>query len=300
MKTLSTFNIQRFSTHDGSGIRTNIFFKGCPLRCKWCSNPESQSRQPELLYDARSCKDFRDCIRFSDGMILKNDRGLEIRRENIKNTNDYRSVCPAQALTVAGEEKSIPELLYEIEKDRLFFLNGQGGITFSGGEPFFQEDTIFDLAREIQYRGMRLAVETCLHFPWKKIEKHLDLFDLYMVDVKHTDPDKFRYYTGGNLDLINENLRKLSETGANIIARVPVIPGFNFTNNELLSIIDFILSISSIREIHFIPYHALGEGKYEMLGREYVYHDINSVRPEVLDPYVHYAEERGLKTDIGG
>ena len=152
MKPLLVFDIQRFSTHDGTGIRTNVFFKGCPLQCKWCSNPESRSFYPELIYDEKRCKNFQDCVDISGGSITVTGNQLVIDRKSLKNPDSYRSVCPSKAITVTGKYMSVEELLQEILRDFPFYSEENGGVTFTGGEPFFQEVEIFDLAAEIKKR----------------------------------------------------------------------------------------------------------------------------------------------------
>ncbi len=300
MESLVLFNIQRFSTHDGSGVRTNLFFKGCPLKCKWCSNPESQSSSPELVYDKRRCKNLRQCVNNQNKAISFNEEGIRIERKAIRNMDDYRSLCPAMALTVTGEGMDIDLILDEIKKDLPFYSNDEGGVTFTGGEPFSQDDFLFKLAGEIKKMKINLAVETCLHVPWEKISGHLHLFDTFLVDIKHTDPAKFRTFTGGNLKLVNQNLFKLIQSGARVVARLPVIPGFNFTEVEMKSIINFISSLEKINEINFIPYHLLGKRKYELLNRQYEYGDTRMINREDLEPYCRYAIENGFNVNIGG
>lgn len=300
MAALSIFNIQRFSTHDGTGIRTNVFFKGCPLRCTWCSNPESQLKHPELIYNKRLCKNFLDCEHIAQGSIHRSEDGLTIDRANIRDYNKFRNICPARALVVAGEEKSVDEIIFEIEKDSLFYLNDQGGVTFTGGEPFFQDDLLVELAKEIKIRGIHLAVETCLHVPWKKLEKFVGIVDNFLVDIKHTDPYKFKKFTGGELYRVNDNLDRLDRNNCQITGRIPVIPSFNFSDNELKSIVDHILKFRNIHEINFIAYHLLGREKYYMLDREYHLNDFSIISPDDLKPYAQYAKERGLTADIGG
>jgi pyruvate formate lyase activating enzyme len=190
---------------------------------------------------------------------------LTIDRARIRDYNKFRNICPARALVVTGEEKSVDDIIFEIEKDSLFYLNDQGGVTFTGGEPFFQDDLLFELAKEIKIRGIHLAVETCLHVPWKKFEKFIGIVDTFLVDIKHTDPQKFKEFTGGELSLVNENLDRLNRNNCQITGRIPVIPSFNFSEKELMSIVDHILNFRNIHAINFIPYHLLGREKYNML-----------------------------------
>jgi pyruvate formate lyase activating enzyme len=254
------FNIQRFSTHDGQGIRTMIFYKGCPLSCKWCCNPESQSFETTLLYDPKLCKNFRDCIKIGNGSIKSGSSGIEIDRDSIKNPEVFRNVCLSKALTVSGERKSVGDILAEIEKDLPFYNQSGGGVTLSGGEPLSQGAELLTLLEELRTRQINVAIETSLHVAWENIERCVSQTDTFLIDLKHTSKEKFCSFTGGSADLVLENLRKLSESEANIIVRVPVIPGFNHTETEMKEIIDFTLSLKTIKEIHFLPFHNRAKG----------------------------------------
>ncbi len=294
------FNIQRYSTHDGEGIRTLIFFKGCTLHCQWCSNPEGIPFGPTLLYDERLCKDLGECLSVAAPSIQRNDdgHGIRIDRNSIKHPEILRDVCPAKALTVVGEEIGVEELLEEIEKDRRFYRDN-GGVTLSGGEPLAQSDFLVPLLQELKKRGIPADVETSLHVEWKSIAAVKEWVDTFLVDLKHTDAGKFRTYTGGDVRLVMENLKKLVEGGARVIIRVPVIPGFNHSQREMIGIIDHAHALG-IEEIHFLPYHTLGMEKYRMMGREYLYGQYRSLRDEDVHSYIEYAQSKGLRTKTGG
>jgi pyruvate formate lyase activating enzyme len=294
------FNIQRFSTHDGKGIRTIIFYKGCPLSCKWCCNPESQSFEPGLLFDRKLCKNFMDCIKAGNGSVTSGEKGIVIDRTSVKNTEIFRDVCLSKAITVSGEEKSVIEILYEIEKDLPFYNQSGGGVTLSGGEPLSQGTELEDLLKELAKRKIDVAVETSLHVPWGNIERCIGLTNVFLVDLKHTEPEKFLSFTGGNAELVLANLEKLAASHTHIIVRVPVIPGFNHTESEMKQIIDFTVSLKTVEEIHFLPFHNLGGGKYEMAGMEYFYKGAKKVETSELNRYEDYAKFVGLKVSIGG
>jgi len=294
------FNIQRFSTHDGQGIRTMIFYKGCPLSCKWCCNPESQSFEKTLLYDPKLCKNFRDCLKVGDGAIIPGKNGIEINRSAIQNPEIFRDVCLSRAITVSGEKKSVKEILREIEKDLPFYNQSGGGVTLSGGEPLSQDNELVNLLHELKKRNINVAIETSLHVAWDNIERCIGLTDTFLVDLKHTDKEKFTSFTGGDSDLVLDNLTRLSACHNNIIVRVPVIPGFNHTTTEIKGIIDFTVSLKTISEIHFLPFHNLGEGKYEMNGSEYLYKGVPRVDGVELTAYIDYAKSVGLNVSVGG
>lgn len=294
------YNIQRYSTHDGTGIRTMIFYKGCPLRCAWCSNPESQTFEPSLMFDQRLCKHFGDCQRIEPLGITHNGNGIRLNRSMIRDPEKLRDTCLSRAITVAGEEKSVQELLVEIEKDIPFYNQSNGGVTLSGGEPLSQDEGMVDLLRALKHSRIDVAVETSLHVAWENVERCIGWVDTFLVDLKHVDHDKFRQYTGGNAALVLANLKKLAAKGERIIIRVPVIPGFNHTRQEMQKIIDFAVSLPTVREMHFIPYHTLGIEKYKMLDMQVPFACTKPVEHAELEGYLQYAREKGLKTRIGG
>ncbi len=294
------FNIQRFSTHDGAGIRTVIFFKGCPLRCSWCSNPESQSFGYDLMFEPRKCIGCLECVQHSQFQEFINDNGqVRLQRDHLKQPFAFNDVCPSKAITVIGEEKSVTDILTEISKDLPFYSKSGGGVTVSGGEPFAQPEILSELLPQLKNLDIHVAVETCLHVPWQQIERHLQYIDLFLADLKHTDPEKFQTTTGGRLDLIISNFKQLETAQVPVVARIPVIPGFNHSETEMCAIIDFAASLTNIHEVHLIPYHALGRQKYALLGRTY---DLPaaSVSEDEIQSYVEYAKNKGLIVMIGG
>lgn len=294
------FNIQRFSTHDGQGIRTMIFYKGCPLACKWCCNPESQSFTASLMYNRKLCKNFGDCMKQGDPAITSGVDGIIIDHASVKNPEKFSNVCASKALIVSGEDKGVNELLVEIEKDLPFYQQSGGGVTLSGGEPLSQGAELDSLLTELKKKKINVAIETCLHITWENVERCIRFTDTFLVDLKHTDPEKFMKFTGGDADLVLNNLRKLADLHKNIIIRVPVIPEFNHTEQEMRSIIDFAVSLKTVKEIHFLPFHNLGNEKYKMLGLEYYYSGTGRVTADEINIYAEYANSVGLVTKIGG
>ena len=294
------FNIQRFSTHDGPGIRTVIFYKGCPLRCDWCSNPESQTFDYSLMYDRKLCKNFGDCLKRQTPFLSVGESGLFIDWKSVSEPEKLTNVCISKALSVSGEKKETREILDEIEKDRLFFQQSGGGVTFSGGEPLSQGPELELLLDELNKLKIDVAIETSLHVPWQNIERCLGKTGTFLVDLKHTDSDKFKRFTGGSSDLVLSNLKMLVACNENIIIRVPVIPEFNHTFSEMKEIIDFTVGMKTVREIHFLPFHNLGSTKYEMLGMNYSYSGIKNLDTSDMNEYVAYAESVGLMAKIGG
>jgi pyruvate formate lyase activating enzyme len=295
---LSVFNIQRFSIHDGTGVRTNIFFKGCPLSCLWCNNPESIDPLPSIMFDERLCHMFGDCIRAGNGHIVSKNNMLKIEREKITDFESLRNICPSKALIVTGEAKSISQIIGEIEKDIPFYEMSGGGVTLSGGEPFSQDPDLKELIIKLKKRGIHVSVETSLHVPWEIIDNYLDLIDIFLADLKHTDNEKFAMYTGGNAALVINNFRELDRKGKAFIVRVPVIPHFNFSEPELHAIIDFVAGLKNALEINFIPFYSLAREKYAMLGKEFIFENHRNIEKAELGPYVEYAEKMGLTVKI--
>jgi pyruvate formate lyase activating enzyme len=294
------FNVQRFSLHDGEGIRTVIFFKGCPLRCAWCSNPESQAFGAEILFDPCACIACQDCVRISQQEeFVIHDGHITLQRENITDPSNFTAICPAKAITVVGEDLPTQALMAEIEKDRPFYSNSGGGVTLSGGEPFAQPEMLGTLLKELKALDITVAVETCLHVPWKAIEPVVTLIDVFLADLKHTNAEKFRTFTNGNLDLVLSNLKQLETLGAPVVIRIPVILGFNHTIAEMHKILDTAASLNNVQMVHLIPYHALGSQKYAMSGRTYTFPSI-ALTEDGMQPYVQYARDRGLNAMIGG
>jgi pyruvate formate lyase activating enzyme len=294
------FNIQRYSTHDGKGIRTIIFYKGCPLRCVWCSNPESQAFSYSLLYNRRLCKNFGECLKMGNTAVRSGENGIEIDYQSVINAEMFRDICPSRAITISGEERSIVNILAEIEKDLPFYKRSEGGVTLSGGEPLAQGPELVELLQELKKREINVSTETSLHVRWEMIERCINFTGTFLADLKHTDAEKFKRFTGGDSALVMNNLIKLSSLHNNIIMRVPVVPDFNHTMAEMKGIIDFTVSLKKIRQIHFLPYHTLGNEKYKMMGMQYDLNETKNVDENELTGYIEYAESAGLKVKIGG
>jgi pyruvate formate lyase activating enzyme len=294
------FNIQRYSIHDGEGIRAMIFYKGCPLRCMWCSNPESQSYGYSLMYNRSFCRRFEECLKKGNSALRSGENGIEIDYPSFTDYEKFRKICPTGAITVSGEEKSIEDIIVEIQKDLPFYLRSNGGVTLSGGEPLSQGPELVELLYELKKREINVSIETSLHVPWEMIERCISFTGTILSDLKHTDNEKFKKYTGGDASLVMNNLIKLSALHKNIIIRIPVVPYFNHTMAEMKDIIDFTVSLKRIREIHFLPYHTLGNGKYRMLGMQYGLNELKKVDEHELVDYIEYAESAGLKAKIGG
>jgi len=293
------FNIQRFSTHDGAGIRTTVFLKGCPLHCAWCSNPESQSFQSELMFDKSKCILCMECCKVSkNNELICSDNSIQINRDKITDAEIFRDICPTKALTVVGDEKSVSDIIKEIEKDISFYQTSGGGVTISGGEPFSQPSLLKKLLSGIKDLGITTYIETCMQVPWSNIENNIDKVDYFLSDLKHVDPIKFKKFTGGDLSITLNNFKLLAERNANICVRIPVIPGFNDSIDEMHEILKFVSTLKNVKDVDFIPYHTFGKSKYSNLEKDYDYNvkaiDFDSASKE----YISMAKDLNLNPNI--
>jgi pyruvate formate lyase activating enzyme len=259
----------------------------------WCNNPESLESSPSIMFDERLCHQFGDCIRAANGKIIADNGKLVINRDLIADTSIFRKICPSKALIVTGDDLTIAQIIQEIEKDMPFYRMSEGGVTLAGGEPLSQGPELKELMVALKKRGIHISVETSLHLAWEVIESYIDLTDVFLADLKHTDPDKFAKFTGGDASLVMNNFKKLDKTGKKFIVRVPVIPEFNFSSTELFAIIDFASGLKHSFEIDFIPYHELAKEKYTMLGKEYKFGSHTKIEKSQLSPFTEYAEQKG-------
>ena len=288
------FDIQRFSTHDGDGIRSILFLKGCNLACLWCHNPESRSEKRSLLFEQRSClQDCNVCQQVCSAIQRDATGNIKINRSQL-NENDLiklENICPTHALSVCGKEAIVDEICAILLKDKPYFIQSGGGITFSGGEPLLKPEFIAIVAKRMNQEKINTAVETCLHVPWKNIEQVMPYIDCWLIDLKHTDENKFKLWTKGSLKRIKNNFEQLAHQAKRMVIRVPVIPGFNDTDHELQQIIDFAASLESCNELHLLPYHTLGINKYHLLDMPYECSDQPLNNPELLQRAQQYASE---------
>lgn len=268
---LRIFNIQKYSLHDGSGIRTVVFLKGCPLRCKWCSNPESQQEEPELIYRRTKCIGCDKCglCKGKNGISFDTEGKAQVGFDSAGTDLEWTKICPTGALSIEGRYISIDELLEIVERDSFFYRGGNGGLTVSGGEPLMQENTVKFL-RKAKERYLNTAIETCGAVDRERLLTAAQYLDQIFFDIKSVDDGKHRLYTGVTCKVIRENLKALYEAypEKNITVRTPVIPGFNDTELELRAIENFLSRFPHIKW-EKLKYHTYGVGKYEMLGRSY-------------------------------
>lgn len=298
------FDVQRFSTHDGPGIRTVVFLKGCALRCSWCSNPESQSGAPEILFSPERCIGCRSCLDPVFGGAMRENEGRIEPDRSRKVPLSLRGVCPSLAIRVAGREVDADELVGELERDRRYFAKSGGGVTFSGGDPLVQADFVAECVRRLALVGIDSAIETCLAVGRKEIETLLELPLLWLIDVKHVDAAKFSAQTGGDLGRIMENIKLVAGRAALVRFRIPLIPGFNDGAEERRGIFDFIAGLGRAEEgpprVDILPRHDLASGKYLQLGRPNPYLDLPRPSDELVGEWRLEAQKRGFIVDVGG
>lgn len=263
------FDIRKFSLHDGPGIRTTVFFKGCPLSCWWCHNPESQSASQEImLWDSR-CIRCGSCIpECPIGAIERDDGHILTDRDTCIVCSSCVGVCAAEARELVGRKMTVNEVMHAIERDRIFFDESEGGVTFSGGEPLAQRSFLAALLERCKAVDLHTAVDTSGYASWKAIDSLHANVDLFLYDIKIMDDARHRKYTGVSNALILENLQKLSELGHRIIVRVPIIPGINDDQENLSQIARFASRLPHLERIDILPFHASAQGKYERLARE--------------------------------
>jgi len=295
------FDIKRYAIHDGPGIRTTAFFKGCPLRCLWCCNPESYKMNPEIIYTESRCIHCGSCQMVCPNNAIKISKSkLEIIRENCNGCGICTIECPANALELSGKPYSVKELLAEVEKDSTFYYKSEGGITVSGGECTMQSEFLLSFLKKCKENYLHVTLDTCGFVEWNIFKKIIEYVDLVLFDVKIINEEKHIKYTGKSNKLILENLNKLSKIGIPVIIRIPLIPGFNDSEKEISAIADIVSKLKNIQEVNILPYHRLGESKHTRLGNEYKMKDIKPPKDACLEKVKSFFMGKGIKIKIGG
>ncbi len=274
------FNIQRFSIHDGPGIRTTVFFKGCPLRCFWCHNPEGLRKKAEIQFYPARCIGCGECVRVCPQGAQKLVDGVRVyHRERCIVCGECVATCYAEGLQLIGKETAAPDAVAEVLRDRAFY-GDNGGVTLSGGEPMLQPEFALAVLAGCKAEGIHTALETTAHYPWEILARAAPLVDLFMIDIKHLDPHKHRAATGVSNDRILANIRRLAAAGKPVIFRTPVIPGVNDTPQEIAPIAAFIRELSAMPladgsqrlepfVLELLAFHKLAADKYKSLGLDY-------------------------------
>lgn len=262
------FNIQKCSIHDGSGLRTLVFFKGCPLRCPWCANPESQSYECDIVEYLSKCIGCGMCRKRCPVSAIGEDGRID-RERCLKNCTACTDICYAEARRNVGKTYSIDELFEEIKKDKVFYDIKGGGVTFSGGEPLTHGKYLEQIARKCRENRINVCVESCGCSKFESFEGALPYIDAMFLDIKLIDSEKHKEITGFGNEQILENIRRISEYGIPITIRTPVVPGYTDSPENIAGIARFVSTLPSVSEYELLVYHNLGESKYGALGRDY-------------------------------
>ena len=275
----TVFNIQKYSIHDGPGIRTTVFFKGCPLNCWWCHNPESKSSDIQYTYSEDRCIECGDC--------------------GCRECEGCYAVCPGQAIEMLGRRCAVAEVVREVMQDLVFYEQSSGGVTISGGEPFVQIDFLDELLMTFKKKNIHTAVDTSGLTNWNNINRIIDNVDLFLYDIKHMNDEKHKLYTGVSNELILSNLKRISKMRKQVWIRIPIIPGINDDMENIIETIEFIKKYN-FNQIYLLPYHNIMINKYKKL-------DMKFEIPEIVPPTRERMEEigcifkgYGLKVNIGG
>lgn len=293
------FDIQRFSVHDGPGIRTTVFLKGCNLFCPWCANPESQAAGTELMYFEKKCVQCGACARACpNGAIEWGEGGPVFHRRLCKQCAKCARSCQRYAIELTGRKESVEGIMEVLRRDKAYYRSSGGGITLSGGEPLCQIDAAVGLLTAAKREGLHTAIETAASVREDVFKRVLALTDLFLIDLKMADRAQLKKVTGGDLDLILSNLA-LAVEHSHVLLRIPVIPGYNDSPGA----IDAILRLAAergVRQADLLAYHLLGKSKYASLGRQYPCAAAGALTKEQLQPYRILGEKYGMTVTIGG
>ena len=300
MPTGNIFNIQKYSIHDGPGIRTTVFFKGCPLNCWWCHNPESQSPSPELIFWKDRCINCNTCltacpsdaISIEDGIMFTDKRKCSLCGECAKK-------CPTEAREIIGRKATACEVMKEIEKDIIFYQESGGGVTFSGGEPLMQQEFLEEILHCCQKKEIHTTLDTSGYCAWPFLDRIREMIDLFLFDVKIMNDEAHKKYTGVSNQIILENLKKLAGENENIIVRIPIIPGINDDAQNIKDIGKFLASIS-IKCIELLSYHNIASEKYARIGKNYALENTRVPAKEKLSKISNLLREYDLIIKSGG
>lgn len=306
MKSSLLFNVQKFSLHDGPGIRTTVFFKGCPLKCRWCHNPEGLSNKIEILFNQDKCTLCGECIKRCPKSAIQiiNNR-IETDMTKCCFCDECTHYCVNRAREIAGKEYSIDELLKIILKDKIFYEESNGGVTLSGGEPVMQIDFVEELLKRLKQENIHTAVDTSGVMPFEYYERIYKYTDLFLYDIKLIDDDKHKKFTGLSNATILDNLKKLSKIHNNINIRLPIIDGVNSVNgvnadDEHINCVINLIKGLGIKKINLLPYHDISRHKYKKLNMEYDGLEMKVPSEEKMEYFKHKLENEGYTVIIGG
>jgi pyruvate formate lyase activating enzyme len=292
-------SVSRMTIHNGPGIRTLILFKECSLRCLWCSTPESQKGQPEIAFRRDKCIRCDRCISAcSLKAIALRDETIHIDRALCNGCGMCVEVCYSEALILLGKRRTVRELVQEVKKDQVFYRHSRGGVTLSGGEPLLNPGFTVELLRTLKTEGISAGVDTSGHVPWANVEPVLPYVDFFLWDIKHMNPQRHKELTGASNELILDNLRGVSERKVPVYVRVPVMPGYNDSEENVAATCEFSRGLPTLVEIDLLPLHHLGKARYDSLDRCYLIADLHLIPDATVKDLKARVESYGLKACV--
>ena len=295
------FDIRKFSIHDGPGIRTTVFLKGCPLRCRWCHNPEGLNPGLEMMFWARRCSGCGACLSACPQGAISQDGGVvSTDREKCTLCGACVATCYTEARQIVGREMSVAQVLAEIERDLPFYDESGGGVTFSGGEPLAQPDFVRALLRACKEKGIHTALDTCGFAPWEVLDSIRETVDLFLYDLKMMDEARHRQFTGVSNGPILSNLQALSQRGHAIVIRIPLIPGINDDEENLRQTGAFAAALPHLLRVDILPYHSMSGDKYDRLGRTYPLPETRPPSAGEVAGIMQMLRDFGLEVKAGG
>ncbi len=301
MQTGKIFDIKKYAIHDGPGIRTTVFFKGCPLSCWWCHNPESLSMATQRLYRPERCIGCNECLAAcSNGAIEELEGQPHWTAAACRYCRTCATACPAEAVEFIGKTMTVDEVIAEITKDTLFYDQSSGGVTISGGEPLMQPSFLMQLLDACGKLALHRTLDTSGHVDTRTLLEAATRVDLFLYDLKHMDPEKHYRYTGVANDTILTNLKQLSRQGARIIIRLPVIPGINADEENIDRTGSFVASLVGVTGIHILPYHCAADAKYKNLDLKNKATDVQRPSEDLIASVARHLESYNLEVKIGG
>lgn len=297
------FNIQKYNMHDGPGVRTLVFFKGCPLRCKWCANPEGLERKCQVMFKKDACVSCGACVPVCpQGIHTISEEGHAVRRDiTCIGCRQCLDACLYNALDIVGEVKTISEIMDVVLEDRSFYEMSGGGLTVGGGECTAQPEALLSLLQAAKQQGINTAIETCGYTPPEKMEKLAEYVDLFLFDIKHFNSDKHAELTGVRNERILKNLSDLLSTKHNVRIRMPMLKGVNDSREEIENTMNFLLPFKGMKNfkgIDLLPYHKMGVNKYGQLDMEYKIIEDPSLSQEDLDRIESYIQPYDLPVNV--
>jgi len=296
------FNIQRFAVHDGPGVRTTVFLKGCPLACQWCHNPESRSNRQEMSVVAERCIQCASCLEAcpEDAVVRLADGTYATDPYHCSMCGDCTDVCPTGGRAIIGQEYTVERVLEEVEKDRVFYDKSGGGVTFSGGEPMAQPVFLLALLEACRARGIHSVVDTCGMVSQSTVRATAKLADLFLYDIKLMDDDRHWMFTGAGNEPILKNLELLAELGADVWIRLPLVPGITDDEENLDALAVFLGALGRDYPIHLLPYHAIARDKYGRFGQNYPLEGLAPPSEAGIAAAAERLRASGLHINIGG